>query len=67
MTVPAKDIVRIVDGLLKFPFPQICRHSVALDLLSLLKENGIDVSEELAVAVIKADDDTALSLIEDLK
>lgn len=67
MTVPADRIVKAIEGLLRFPFPQVCRHLVAADLLSLLEECGASVSEELAHAVVRAEDEEALDLLPALK
>lgn len=53
-TMIEKDIYYMIVGLLKFPFPQVCRHFVALELLSLLEKNGYEVSEELAKYISKA-------------
>lgn len=47
-TLIEKDIYKMIVGLLKFPYPQICRHLVALELLSLLEKNGYEISKELA-------------------
>lgn len=44
----------MIVGLLKFPYLQICRHLVALELLSLLEKNGYEISEELAKYISKA-------------
>jgi hypothetical protein len=58
------DILRMIYNLMKFPFPQICRHLVATDLLSLLEKHGHPVSPELAKAVVQADDLTAIRLLQ---
>lgn len=64
--IPASSLLCMVKKLLEFPFPQICRHSVACDLLSLLEENGVEISHELAEAVVKCDDERGLSLLQTL-
>lgn len=53
----------MIRRLLSFPFPTICRHSVALDLLSLLEEHGYKVDPELIAATSRADDTLALQLL----
>lgn len=64
-TLIEKDIYKMIIGLLKFPYPQICRHLVALELLSLLEKNGYEISEELAKYISKASecDSEAIDLI----
>jgi hypothetical protein len=61
--IPADKLLRMVRRLLEFPYPQICRHSVACDLLSLLEEHGYPVTDALAAAVVRADDGKALELL----
>lgn len=61
-TVPIYVLETMVKKLLEFPYPQICRHSVAYDLLSIIEEYGGDVPNELAQAVTQADDERALEL-----
>jgi hypothetical protein len=61
--IPASVLWRAIRVLLNFPYPQICRHSVAADLLSILEEHGVPVSAELASAVVRAEDDEALALL----
>lgn len=56
-------ILEYVRQLLQHPYPLICRHAVASDLLSLLEEQGYAVSDELAGAVVRADDRVALGLL----
>jgi len=61
--IPQARIIHIIERMMRFPYPTICRHSVAADLLSLLEEYGRPVSTELARAIVQADDDTALVLL----
>lgn len=58
-----KDLFSFVRNAIDFPYPQICKHSVAADLLSLLEKHGVPISKELADAVVQADDERALSLL----
>lgn len=62
-TVHISVLENMVIKLLEFPYPQICRHSVACDLLSIIEEHGGLVSNELAQAVTQADDEKALELL----
>lgn len=64
--VPVKDVVRIIEWALKFPYARVCRHSVAGELLNMLEGNGVKISDELAKAVVQADDHTALKLLKKL-
>lgn len=63
VTLPAHEVLDIVQRLLQFPLPTICRHAVAADLLSALEAHGYPVSNELAGAVVRAEDDVALKLL----
>lgn len=56
-------LVTMIDRLMRFPFPTICRHSVAADLLDRLELQGAPVSVELARAIVSADDETVLELL----
>lgn len=62
-TVPISVLETMVIKLLEFPYPQICGHSVACDLLSIIEEYGGDVPYELAQAVTQADDEKVLELL----
>ncbi len=62
-SLPAKTVLAFVQRLLEFPYPTICRHKVAADLLSLLEEAGYPLSQELARAVVFAHDDEAEILL----
>lgn len=57
--VPAAMVLEAVRGCLSFPFPQVCRHLVACDLLNILERVGYAVPPGLADAVVRADDATA--------
>lgn len=62
-TVPIFVLETMVIKLLEFPYPQICRHSIVCDLLSIIEEHGGLVSHELAQAVTQANDEKALELL----
>ena len=61
------DIYPMIRRLLRFPFPQICRHFMALNLLSLLEQKGMVISVALAKAIMEGDDETALIELEKLE
>jgi hypothetical protein len=44
-----------------YPFPQICKHLVASNMLSDMEGLGFDVTQEVARAVVQSDDETALA------
>ena len=39
-SITEKDILKLVRGCINFPYAQICKHLVALDLISLLDSKG---------------------------
>lgn len=45
---------------------KICRHSVILDILSLLESNGVPLSHGLVEGVSNANDEQALKYLDDL-
>lgn len=49
-----EDIYALIEGLIRFPYSQICVHSVALDLLSILLKHGEVLQDGLAESIIKA-------------
>ncbi len=46
-------------SLVRFPFAQKCRHAVALDLLSIMEEHGVDLPEGLVEAICKSSEGDA--------
>jgi hypothetical protein len=62
-TVPANVLLKAVRNLLNFPYPQVCRHLIALELLSILEQHGTPIAPELATAVCQANDAEALTLL----
>lgn len=44
-----------------YPFPQICKHLVASNMLSDMEELGFEVTQEVARAVVQSDDEAALA------
>lgn len=66
VTITEKDILRLVENLMKFPFPTICRHAVASGLLSMLEEKGWPCPANLAEAVVKAEDQKALDILKSI-
>lgn len=57
------DILALVRGAVRFPYPQVCKHLVALDLLNMLGEKGYNVREDLAAAIVEARDEDALAIL----
>ncbi len=65
VTVPADVLLRMAQKAIEFRYPQICKHLVASDILSMLEENGFPVTPDfcaLVKAVVNAEDDEALTL-----
>lgn len=46
---------------IEYPFPQICKHLVASNILSDMEELGFEVTQEVARAVVESDDEAALA------
>jgi hypothetical protein len=44
-----------------YPFPKICKHLVAANMLSDMEQIGFEVTKEIARAVVEADDESALA------
>jgi hypothetical protein len=61
--VSSDEIFEEIERLLKFPAPQICKHHICCNLLSLLERCGYPLSDKLVRAVVNADDETALTII----
>lgn len=66
MMIDSVEILKIVRGLIKFPYPQICRHMIACELLGLLKDSGEDISDELMRYVVRADDISSYPIINEM-
>ena len=63
-----EDVLKIIKNTINFPYPQICKHLVAANLLSMLEERGeppTESFERLAKAVVRAYDDEALLILEE--
>jgi hypothetical protein len=64
--IPPQELIKLMERMLNFPFPQICRHLVACDILELLEKYGAKISQDLARAVVRAEDEEALMLLREL-
>ncbi len=61
--ITQKDLYKIIQGLVNFPYGQICVHAVALDLLNLMETKGFEIPSELAKSLSKGsygDDESKL-------
>lgn len=67
MGISTEQALKMVDGLMRFPYPSICRHYVAANILDLLERNGVEISTELARAVVRCDDETAIEELEKIR
>ena len=47
---------------------QVCKHTIAADVLELMEQGGYPLNEQvpLVSAVVEADDETALKILNDL-
>jgi len=60
-----KDLLLEVKRMVNFPFAQICRHSVALNILSLMEKHGYIIPNDLAKAICNGSngDEEALEIL----
>jgi len=56
-------LVTLIDRLLNFQHPTICRHYVAATLLDILEQHGAPLTRQLAGSVVRGDDDDAIELL----
>lgn len=63
ISLPLDVVLNEVRWLLDFPFPQVCRHLVAGRLLDQLERHGYPLTNGLARAVVRAEDEKALELL----
>lgn len=61
--IPSPVVIEMVKNLLRFPFPQICRHLVAAELLGALEDAGCSVPDGAIAATFNAYDEEALELM----
>lgn len=61
--IPVQDLVGEMRKMLNLRRPEICRHHVCCDLLSILERNGVVLDNELVKAIVAAEDDVALGLL----
>ena len=61
--IEAADLYILIRRLVRFPNATICRHAVALDLFALLERAGYPVEVKLAQALVDADDEAALAIL----
>lgn len=64
-TIPTTLVLKLVYDFLTYPHGQICKHSVALDLISVSELNRSEYSE-LIMAISRADDSAALKYINEM-
>jgi hypothetical protein len=63
VSLPLSVVLDEVRWLLQFPFPQVCRHLVAGRLLDQLERHGYPLTNDLARAVVRAEDENALEIL----
>jgi hypothetical protein len=52
--ITPKDIYKVMLDLVTHPFSQICKHSAACELYTLLEQKGVDIPVELAASLVAA-------------
>lgn len=63
ISISADVVLDIIERFIRFPDARVCKHYVASLVLSELERAGFDVVQELAKAIVEADDETALRLL----
>ena len=66
MNFSAQDILKLIARVIVFPANKVCKHWVAMEMLGMLESAGWDCPDELAKAVVDADDETILRLLTNL-
>ena len=64
------DIIAMIEDMATFPYPQICRHLVALNLIDILEKHGEPITEDfkaLAKSFCQANDQKALYHLNKIK
>ena len=59
-----KDIVELMKDIIKYPDARICKHYIACLLLEILEKNGLEISNNLAEALVQCNDELALIELE---
>jgi len=68
-TMTDVEIFEMVRNMVNYPLPQICVHSIACNLLSLLEEKGYEPDknfEDLCRTVTRAEDFESLKILDDI-
>lgn len=65
--IPISRLEDMIISLIKFPYPHICKHLVACDLLSLIEEYGESMPYELGKAIAQADDERVIELMDEYR
>jgi hypothetical protein len=64
-TIPIDSVLRVMRTLIEFPDAKACKHWMATELLAMLEEEGF-VCKGLTDAVVRADDEEAVRILEEL-
>lgn len=62
-TVPMADLLAFTRRCIEFPYPQVCKHLVAVELLDLLAKRGLPEDEDFYAVVrevVEANDGEAI-------
>jgi len=67
IAVPYAVLVRIIERIIEYRQPQVCKHLVALDIVNLLHDTSVlSFSTPLIQAISDGDDEQALALIQEM-
>lgn len=69
MAISDERALQLVKRIINYRQPQICKHAIACDVLSEMEWSGFPVSDkykELVKAVVDCEDETALTLIDEM-
>jgi len=68
--ITTEDMLKLVEDLVSFPFPQVCKHLAAGWIVDLLESKGLLSYEQayvLSANLCRADDEGSLDIIKELK
>lgn len=68
-SMPNDQLLLMAKNILNFPFPQVCRHLIACDFLSILETRGVprtDLFAQAEAQIVAADDAGAICALEKL-
>lgn len=61
-----EDLYFLLKDVLSYRTPQVCKHAIGCNILTLIERKGIDLNKELVASVVEADDDKAFEILDNL-